>query len=45
MRTGVTPMGLMLNPDFMPWEDYGRMTADDLTALFLYLQSLPAAAE
>ena len=43
MRTGVTPMGLMLNPDFMPWEDYGRMTDDDLTALFLYLQSLPAA--
>jgi mono/diheme cytochrome c family protein len=43
MRSGVTPSGRQLDPAFMPWEDYGRMTDDDLTALFLYLQSLPAA--
>jgi mono/diheme cytochrome c family protein len=42
MRTGVTPAGDMLNPAFMPWPVYGRMTDDDLAALFLYLQSLPA---
>ena len=43
MRTGITPIGQALNPTFMPWQDFGRMTDEDLTALFLYLQSLPAA--
>ena len=42
MRDGVTPDGRPLDARFMPWEDYGRMTDDDLTALHLYLQSLPA---
>ncbi len=41
IRTGVTPYGRELDPDFMPWKEYGRMTDDDLTAIFLYLQSLP----
>lgn len=41
MRSGVTPTGLTLNPAFMPWEDYARMSDEDLTALFLYLESLP----
>lgn len=39
-RTGRTPDGRTLNPAFMPWQHYGRMTDADLTALFLYLQSL-----
>jgi mono/diheme cytochrome c family protein len=43
MRTGRTPGGQTLNPEFMPWESYGRLTDDDLTALFLYLQSLETA--
>ncbi|MCB9422223.1 MAG: c-type cytochrome [Ardenticatenaceae bacterium] len=42
MRTGTTLDGRQLSPEFMPWEDYGRMTDDDLTTIFLYLQSLPA---
>lgn len=42
MRTGTTPSGRQLDSNFMPWKEYGRMTDDDLTALFLYLQSLPA---
>lgn len=42
MRTGVTPAGHELNPAYMPWKEYSRMTGDDLTAVFLYLQSLPA---
>lgn len=42
MRSGMTPDGRTLNPQFMPWEDFGRMTDDDLAALFLYLQTLPA---
>ena len=41
MRTGVTPYGRKLDVNFMPYEEYGRMTDDDLTAMFLYLQSLP----
>ncbi len=41
MRTGTTPDGRSLNPAFMPWPEYARMTDDDLTALFVYLQSLP----
>jgi len=40
LRTGNTPDGRFLNPAFMPWQEYGRMTDDDLTALFIYLQSL-----
>jgi len=43
MRTGATPDGRSLDPAFMPWQEYGRLTDEDLTALFLYLQMLPAA--
>ena len=42
MRTGVTPYGRQLDGNFMPYEDYGRLTNEDLTAMLLYLQSLPA---
>jgi mono/diheme cytochrome c family protein len=42
MRTGTTPYGRQLEPKFMPYQEYGRMTDEDLTAIFLYLQSLPA---
>ncbi|MDX1414378.1 MAG: c-type cytochrome [Candidatus Promineifilaceae bacterium] len=42
MRTGVTPAGYELDTQYMPWQAYGRMTDDDLTAVFMYLQSLPA---
>lgn len=40
MRTGVTPYGRQLDSKFMPYEGYGHMTDDDLTAMFLFLQSL-----
>jgi len=42
MRTGKSPDGHEIDGDFMPWEHIGRLTDDDLTAVFLYLQSLPA---
>jgi len=42
MHTGTTPYGKELNPDFMPWKSIAKMTDDDLTAMFLYLQSLDA---
>ena len=41
MRTGVTPYGRQLDGNFMPYKDYGRLTDEDLTAMFLFLQSLP----
>ena len=42
LRTGVKPSGIALT-GAMPWQDYGRMTDDELTAIFLYLQTLPPA--
>jgi mono/diheme cytochrome c family protein len=41
MRTGVTPFGRQLNEE-MPWKSLGQMTDDELRALWMYLQSLPA---
>jgi mono/diheme cytochrome c family protein len=44
IRTGVTPEGHQLNID-MPWMYYARMSDEELRALWLYLQSLPALAQ
>jgi mono/diheme cytochrome c family protein len=44
LRTGVTPTGRELG-ESMPWQYFGRMTDDELKALWLYLQSLPALAQ
>ncbi len=41
LRTGVTPSGHQLI-DIMPWKYFGQMTDDELRAVWLYLQSLPA---
>lgn len=41
LRTGVTPDGRQLDNAFMPWEAIGNMTDDDLTAVQLYLKTLP----
>jgi len=41
MCTGVTPSGHKLI-DFMPWKYFGQMTDDELKAVWLYMQSLPA---
>lgn len=42
LRTGTTPEGRQLDAEQMPWEVYGRMSDEDLTDIFHYLQSLPA---
>ncbi len=42
LRTGVTPSGHEINPELMPLEEAGQLTDDELKAIFLYLQSLPA---
>jgi mono/diheme cytochrome c family protein len=41
MRTGVSPSGHQLN-ERMPWRYLGKMTDDELMAVWLYLQSIPA---
>lgn len=41
IRDGITPSGHQLDPDLMPWKDYGNMSDDELKAIYLYLQSLP----
>ena len=41
VRTGVTPSGRTLDPEFMPWDVFANMTDEELTALWLYLQTLP----
>jgi len=41
LRTGMTPGGKQLK-DVMPWKYFGQMTDDELKAVWLYLQSLPA---
>lgn len=42
MRSGMTPQGNLLDPRFMPWNRFTQMTDDELDAIWLYLQSLPA---
>jgi mono/diheme cytochrome c family protein len=42
MRTGVEPDGEEISSQFMPWKGTGQMTNDELRALWVYLQSLPA---
>ncbi|NJN53803.1 MAG: c-type cytochrome [Anaerolineae bacterium] len=44
LRTGITPDGHSLS-DEMPWPYFGQMTDDEMKALWLYLQSLPALAQ
>ena len=43
MRTGVTPEGKTLNNDYMPWKTFSAFTDDELSSLYLYLESLPTA--
>ena len=45
MREGRTPDGGELNRTQMPWPELGRMTDDELGAIYLYLQSVPHRPE
>lgn len=44
MRSGVTPEGVNLAPEYMPWRVLGAMTDEELTALYTYLQSITPQA-
>jgi mono/diheme cytochrome c family protein len=45
IRTGKTPGGHELNPELMPWKDYGKLYDDELKAIWQYLQSLPKLSQ
>lgn len=42
LRTGATPEGKQLNSEYMPWKNFGKMTDDELKAVWMFLQTLPA---
>lgn len=42
LRQGQRPDGTILDPVAMPWPNFGQMTDTELSALWLYLQSMPA---
>lgn len=42
LRTGYTPDGYQLVEEEMPWRRIGKLSDEELKALWLYLQSLPA---
>jgi mono/diheme cytochrome c family protein len=39
-RTGRTPAGRTLNPEYMPWRDIAKLSRNELRGLYLYLQTL-----
>ncbi|MCL4297591.1 MAG: c-type cytochrome [Anaerolineae bacterium] len=41
LRTGINPQGRKLDPEMMPWPSLGKLSHDELKAIWLYLQSLP----
>ena len=41
IRTGITPEGIKLRAQYMPWGSYKFMNDDELKAVWVYLQSLP----
>ena len=44
LRTGRAADGHAIDPKFMPWQGYRRMTDDELRSIWAYLQRLPAPA-
>jgi mono/diheme cytochrome c family protein len=40
MRTGIKPGGDLMNPP-MPWQSIGRLDDEELTAMHMYMQSMP----
>ncbi len=43
LRQGRRPDGTELDPVWMPWRSAGQMTDDEIRALWMYLQTVPAA--
>ena len=41
LRSGMTPEGQLLDPEFMPWNRFNQMTNNEMDAIWMYLRSLP----
>jgi mono/diheme cytochrome c family protein len=41
IRTGITPQGIKLRAEYMPWKSYKFMSDEELRAVWIYLGSLP----
>jgi mono/diheme cytochrome c family protein len=41
IRTGVTPSGHQMDPEYMPWKSWAKFHDEELQAIWLYLASLP----
>jgi mono/diheme cytochrome c family protein len=44
LRRGMRPDGSAIDPEKMPWVASGRMTDEEVRAVWLYMRSLPAGA-
>lgn len=44
LRRGMRPDGSAIDPEKMPWVASGRMTDEEMRAVWLYMRSLPAGA-
>jgi mono/diheme cytochrome c family protein len=42
IRTGVNPYNYELDPEYMPWESFAKFDDEELQAIWIYLQSMPA---
>jgi mono/diheme cytochrome c family protein len=42
IRTGVTPSGHQMDPEYMPWKSWAKFHDEELQAIWMYLASLPA---
>jgi mono/diheme cytochrome c family protein len=45
IRTGKTPGGHDMDPQFMPWNFYNKFSDEELKAIWLYLQTLPKLSQ
>lgn len=45
IRTGVTPGGHELDPEFMPWKEYAKFYDDELKAIYAYLMTVPSLSQ
>ena len=44
LKSGVTPEGKLLNPNFMPWNRFSFMTDEEIKAIWLHVRALPPLA-
>ena len=45
LRRGMRPDGSVIDPEKMPWVASGRMTDEEIRAVWLYMRSLPPGAQ